>query len=261
MLTRSRTAPGLGLVVSIAVATAFTASRGGDKSHETPHWTYEGESGPEHWGDLDSSFEECKLGKLQSPIDIPAATLHPQPLDPIRFAYKPGRARVVDNGHTVMVTYPPGSMVRIGTAEYEIQQLHFHMPAEETIDGKSFPLGAHLVHKNKEGKLAVIAVLFQEGPANQGLAAAFAHIPPKSDKGEVSEGVKVDATSLLPKQRSYFTFQGSLTTPPCTEGVTWYVLRNPVTASAEQIATFAKHYPHDARPVQPLGGREIRESQ
>jgi len=199
------------LFVSIAFALACAASH---KAHEGPHWTYEGAEGPEHWGDLDPSFKECKLGHLQSPIDIPAATLHPAHLDPIQFEYKSAPLHIVDNGHTVMVTYPPGSVMRVGAAEYEVQQLHFHMPSEETIDGKSFPLGA-----------------------------------------------RIDATRLLPPQTSYFTFQGSLTTPPCTEGVTWYVLRTPATASADQIAAFAKRYPHDARPVQALGGREIRESE
>lgn len=245
------------VLASIAFASVAVAS---DKAHEAPHWTYEGAEGPEHWGELDPSFEPCKLGHLQSPIDIPAATLHPAHLDPIQFAYKPTRLHIVDNGHTVMVTYPPASRIRIGAAEYEVQQLHFHMPAEETIDGKSFPLGAHIVHKDKHGKLAVVAILFQEGPANPGLAAAFGHMPVKAGIEEAPHA-RIDATSLLPQQHSYFTFQGSLTTPPCTEGVTWYVLRTPATASADQIAAFAKRYPHDARPVQPLEGREIRESE
>lgn len=246
------------LFVSIAFALACAASH---KAHEGPHWTYEGAEGPEHWGDLDPSFKECKLGHLQSPIDIPAATLHPAHLDPIQFEYKSAPLHIVDNGHTVMVTYPPGSVMRVGAAEYEVQQLHFHMPSEETIDGKSFPLGAHIVHKDKQGHLAVVAVLFEEGPANSGLADAFGHMPGHAGKEEAPGGARIDATRLLPPQTSYFTFQGSLTTPPCTEGVTWYVLRTPATASADQIAAFAKRYPHDARPVQALGGREIRESE
>lgn len=240
------------LVVCIGSASA---------AHHGPHWTYEGHEGPEHWGDLDPSFKDCRLGHLQSPIDIPAATIHPTPLDPIHFEYKAVPLHIVDNGHTVMATYPPGSVMRVGSAEYEVQQVHFHEPSEEAIDGKHFPLVAHIVHKDKDGHLAVVAVLFEEGAASPGLAVAFGHMPAPSGTEEAPAGTKFNAKLLLPKQTSYFTYQGSLTTPPCTEGVTWYVLRTPATASAEQIAAFGKRYSNDARPVQPLDGREIRASE
>jgi carbonic anhydrase len=226
-----------------------------------PHWTYEGNEGPEHWGDLDQSFQACKLGHLQSPIDILSASIKTEPLDPIRFDYKPAPLRVMDNGHTEMVTYAPGSTIHIGNAEYELQQVHFHRPSEEKIDGKSFPLVAHLVHKDKQGKLAVVAVLFQEGPANPELASVFGHLPADRNHELAPAGAKIDASGLLPASKTYWTFQGSLTTPPCTEGVTWYVLRMTSSASAEQIEAFAKHYPHNARPVQPVGDRGIRASQ
>jgi carbonic anhydrase len=249
MLKRS-----LVLVASIAFASALA-------DHGAPHWSYEGAEGPEHWGDLDPSFKDCKLGHLQSPIDIPAASLHPTHLDPLHFDYKAVPLHIVDNGHTVMATVPPGSVLRVGTAEYEVQQIHFHEPSEEAIDGKHFPLVAHIVHKDEQGHLAVVAVLFKEGAASRGLTAAFGHMPAPTGKEEAPRGAKINAKWLLPSQTSYFTFQGSLTTPPCTEGVTWYVLRTPATASAEQIAAFGKRYPHDARPVQPIDGREIRASE
>ncbi len=253
MSQRPRVAGCLVVAFSLALATAALA--------ESKHWTYRGEAGPEHWGDLDKSFETCKLGHVQSPIDIPAAAIEPERLDPIRFEYAAAPLRIVDNGHTEMVNAPPGSVIRVGGAEYELQQFHFHRPSEEKIDGKPFAMVAHLVHRAKDGKLAVVAVLFEEGAANPGLAPVFAHFPAEEGKEEAPAGVMVDPSRLLPAKRSYFTFPGSLTTPPCTEGVTWFVLRTPSTASAEQIAAFAKHYPGNARPVQPLEGRKIRAGQ
>ena len=249
------------LVVSTAVL-ALTASAFGAAHHgkSAPHFTYEGADGPEHWGDLDPSFQTCKLGHVQSPIDIPAATLKAEHLDPIVFDYKSSPLDVVDNGHTIMATYGHGSTIHIGAATYELQQIHFHRPSEERIDGKSYAMVAHLVHKDHDGKLAVVAILFEEGAPNPTLATIFDHVP-AGHKEQAPNGVDLDANRLLPAVTSYFTFAGSLTTPPCTEGVTWYVLRHPATASKEQIAAFAKHYAHNARPTQPLAGRAIRESE
>lgn len=253
LATRSAGAP--------PAAPPATAPASHDHAHAAPHWTYEGPDGPAHWGDLDPSYQTCKLGHLQSPIDIPASKLKASHLDPIQFDYKPSPLEIVDNGHTVMATAAPGSFIRIGSAEYELQQVHFHRPSEETVDGKHFAMVAHLVHKNKEGALAVVAVLFEEGTPNATLAALFAHLPTTPSKQESPSGVQLDAAKLLPSTTAYYTFSGSLTTPPCTEGVTWYVLRKPATASAGQLAAFAKRYPHNARPTQPLDGREIRESE
>ena len=248
------------IVVVCAVSGVAGVAPGAHTSGGPPHWTYEGEEGPEHWGDLDASFETCKTGHLQSPIDIPAASIKAEPLDPIRFDYHATPLRVTDNGHTEMVTCAPGSAMHVGQAAYALQQFHFHMPSEEMIDGKPFAMVAHLVHKSEDGRLAVVAVLFQEGAANPALATVLAHLPGAAGKEEAPAGVDVDVTRLLPANASYITYQGSLTTPPCTEGVTWYVLRTPATASKEQIALFARRYPHNARPVQPLDGREIHAS-
>ena len=230
-------------------------------SGEPPHWAYDGEEGPSHWGDLDPAFATCSLGHLQSPIDIPAASIKPEHLDPIRFDYSEAPLRVSDNGHTEMIAYPPGSTIRVGSAEYALQQIHFHRPSEEMVDGQPFAMVAHFVHQKKGGGLAVVAVLFQEGADNPALARIFDHLPAAPGKEEALAGVAVDASALLPPSKSYFTFEGSLTTPPCSEGVTWFVLRTPVTASVGQISAFARHYPHNVRPVQPVGGRQIRASQ
>ena len=262
MPNRSLTAAALAAVATLSLAASHPAAAPAAREvGHAQHWSYDGASGPEHWGDLDASFEACKLGHRQSPIDIPAATIKAAKLDPIRFEYRPAPLRVVDNGHTVMATYAPGSVIRIGAAEYELQQFHLHHPAEERIDGKSFPLDVHLVHRDRQGKLAVVAVLFREGAANPSLETVLGRLPSKKNEEALPSGVVVDASALLPAEASYLTFPGSLTTPPCSEGVTWYVLRTPVTASAEQIAAFAKRYPHNARPVQPVEGRDIRASE
>ena len=253
-----------GLVAAAVVVLAPTVPAGehaAHKSGEPPHWSYDGAEGPEHWGDLDPAFAACKLGHRQSPIDIPAAKIKAVLLPAIRFDYKATPLRVTDNGHTVLAKYAPGSVIHVGEAKYELQQLHFHHPSEEHIDGKSFAMDAHLVHRDQDGRLAVVAILFQEGAPNPALAAVFGHLPAGPGKEATAVGTEIDASKLLPAKHAYFTFDGSLTTPPCTEGVTWYVLRVPVTASAEQLAAFAQRYPNDARPVQPIGDREIRASQ
>jgi carbonic anhydrase len=221
-----------------------------------PHWTYEGEHGPAHWGHLDSAYGTCQLGKYQSPIDIRGAK--PADLPAIAFSYQPSPLKLLDNGHTVQVTYAPGSFITVGDRRYELQQFHFHHPAEEKVNGKSYPLVAHLVHKDAEGKLAVIAVLLTDGKRNPFIEELWRYLPAEEGKETAPAGVSIDATRLLPAQRGYFTFTGSLTTPPCTEGVTWFVLRSPAQISRDEVAAFAKKFPHNARPVQPLNGRVVQ---
>jgi carbonic anhydrase len=223
-----------------------------------PHWTYEGEHGPSHWAALDSAYQECKLGKHQSPIDIKGAKVSKLPA--IEFAYQAAPLKVIDNGHTIQVTYAPASTITVGDRKYELVQFHFHHPAEEKVNGRSFPLVAHLVHKSADGRLAVVAVLFTEGKANPTLEGLWKALPAEEGKEVAPEGATVDAASLLPAQHGYYTFEGSLTTPPCTEGVTWFVLKAPAHLSKEQVAVFAKRYPHNARPVQPLNARVIQAS-
>jgi len=221
-----------------------------------PHWTYEGEHGPAHWGALDTAFETCKLGKHQSPIDIRGAKAAALPA--IQFAYQPSPLQLVDNGHTVQVTYAPGSFITVGDQKYELQQFHFHHPSEEKVNGKSYPLVAHLVHENAEGKLAVVAVLLANGQANPFVEEVWKYLPAEEGKEIAPEGVSVDVTRLLPANRGYYTFTGSLTTPPCTEGVTWFVLKNPAQVSKDEVAAFAKKHANNARPVQPLNGRVVQ---
>lgn len=242
----------------LLVALAWAPAPLGAEPGSHPHWTYEGEHGPAHWGGMDQAYQECKIGHHQSPIDIRGAKAADLPA--IEFSYQPSPLKVIDNGHTVQVTYAPGSSITVGDQKYELQQFHFHHPAEEKVNGKSYPLVVHLVHKNAEGKLAVVAVLLADGQANPFIAELWQHLPAEEGKEVAPEGVNVDASGLLPADRGYYTFTGSLTTPPCTEGVTWFVLKNPGQISKDQVAAFAKKFPHNARPVQPLNGRTIQAS-
>jgi carbonic anhydrase len=249
--------PGIALCATLSMTAA--PARAGEAEHSTQHhWDYGKEHGPEHWGDLDPEFATCKVGHRQSPIDIQEAVKAGLP--PIQFDYGPSPLRIVDNGHTVMATYGPGSSIRVGEDRYELKQLHFHRPSENTVRGKRYEMEAHLVHADERGRLAVVAVLLETGQENALVRELWNDIPAEKGKEEVREKVQVNAADLLPASRGYYTFEGSLTTPPCTENVTWLVLKQPVQLSAAELAQFSKLYPDDARPSQPLQGRAVRES-
>ncbi|HEU0201286.1 MAG TPA: carbonic anhydrase family protein [Burkholderiaceae bacterium] len=168
--------------------------------------------------------------------------------------------RVIDNGHTIQVNYAPGSRITVGSDTYELVQFHFHRPSEERIEGKAYAMVAHLVHRSVAGKLAVVGVLLESGAPNPLLETLWRHLPPAKELESARKDVTIDASHLLPADRGYYTFPGSLTTPPCTENVRWLVLKQPVRVSAEQIATFAQRYPNNARPVQPLNARVVQET-
>jgi carbonic anhydrase len=221
-------------------------------------WSYEGAEGPEHWGELKSDYALCRLGKHQSPIDIRDA--RPQSLPPVQIVYKTTPLRIVNNGHTVQINYAPGSFIVVAGKQYELRQFHFHHPSEEHIQGKPSDMVIHLVHGDSEGHLAVIAVLLKQGKANSALQKLWDHLPSAEGSEESPAGVEVNAADLLPETLGYYTFTGSLTTPPCSESVTWFVLKTPVEVSAEEVAAFAKLYPHNARPIQSLNGRPVLES-
>lgn len=220
------------------------------------HWSYQGHSGAAHWAELDENFKTCGLGKAQSPINIETRKTEKSDLKPIDFAYAGAAAEVVNNGHTIQVNLPLAGGATIGGEEYQLLQFHFHTPSEEQINGKSYPMVAHFVHKNAEGKLAVVSVLFKKGKENTALAPLFAHLPAKEGETLALEG-SLNAADVLPADRDYFAFTGSLTTPPCSEEVRWQVLKTPVEVSAGQIAAFRKLYRMNARPVQPLNGRRV----
>lgn len=241
-------------IFSLIPCTVFALLSFSQLAHHTPHWSYLGATGPVHWGDLSSEFSTCKTGHQQSPINITDPV--PSDLPTIEFHYEPATLKIIDNGHTVQVNYPPGSYITVGNQRYQLLQFHFHHPSEELIQGKVYDLGIHLVHEDAEGHKAVVAVLVNQGQNNRALQTIFSHLPKSRDK-EVATAVPIDARNLLPDRRGYYTFPGSLTTPPCSEGVTWFVLKTPLTLSTSELAEFAKLYPHDARPVQQLNGRHI----
>lgn len=238
-------------LLAIAAGVAATAAA---PSH---HWSYSGAEGPSHWAELDKEFVACGAGKSQSPIDISTKTVHAAALPPLDFNYKTSALHIVDNGHTVQVSADPGSFLKVGNHRYELVQLHFHHPSEERLNGKSFEMEAHLVHRDAKGKLAVVAVLIDPGQQNEVIETLWKHLPKAKEAEESPAGVRFDPAALIPPSHSYFTYMGSLTTPPCAEGVRWIVLKSPRTLSKLEIATFASLYPNDARPVQKLNGREV----
>jgi carbonic anhydrase len=227
---------------------------------KTP-WSYDGEKGPGHWGDLDPDFAACKAGREQSPIDIRHAQKAELPA--LRFEYKSGPLKIINNGYTaVRVNYAPGNgnFLVVGDQRYELTQFHFHRPSEEYIHGKSYDMVAHLMHKSSDGKVAAVAVLLNAGSANSTIQQLWQDMPMTPGKEEEIAGAEMNPAGLLPRDTGYYTYMGSLTAPPCTEGVTWFVLKTPVDISTAQINAFARLYPHDVRPVQPLCGRVVKES-
>lgn len=222
------------------------------------HWDYSKEHGPSHWGQLSPEFVECVNGHQQSPIDI--RSTQKEELPPIRFDYKPSALDIIDNGHTIMINYGPGNFLYVGDKKYELKQFHFHRPSEEKIEGKQYPMSLHLVHADQEGKIAVVAVLLQQGDGNALMHELWQEMPKEKEKDERFDNIQIDADGLVPADHGYYTFDGSLTTPPCSEGVTWYVMKHPVTVSTAEIKKFSKLYRHNARPTQPLYDRVIMES-
>jgi carbonic anhydrase len=226
-------------------------------THAAGHWAYEGDAGPQSWGRLNPEFVKCSSGERQSPIDIRDGMK--LQLDPVQFEYRPSSFRVIDNGHTVQVNVAGGNSIEVTGRRYSLVQFHFHRPSEERIDGRQFDMVVHLVHKAMDGRLAVIAVLLDQGSAHPLVQTVWNNLP--LEKGEeVPAKSLLDLNALLPAERNYFTYMGSLTTPPCSEGVLWMVMKQPVQISQEQIGIFARLYPMNARPIQSASGRLIKES-
>lgn len=227
----------------------------GDHGHGA-HWGYEGHGAPEHWGDLGKEFATCKNGHQQSPINIDTRVAGGGAGAPVSVDYKPSPLKVVNNGHTIQVDYQPGSSITVGGMRYELVQFHFHAPSEHTIDGKAGDMVVHLVHKSAEGKLAVIGVLMDKGAENAELGKIWSHLPREAGHSEAKE-TTINASALLPADLRYYGYTGSLTTPPCTEGVSWMVLANRGSVSAGQVKAFTDIFPKSVRPVQPVHGRQV----
>lgn len=224
--------------------------------HSLPHWTYEGEEGPSNWGELDPAYERCESGKSQSPIDI--STPNAKGLKNIIFHYQPSEVNILNNGHTVQVNYDAGSYIELDGVRYDVAQFHYHAPSEHEIDGKSFAAELHIVHKSADGSLAVVGLMLQEGADNAAFAPFVQNLPAKKSDAK-DAGLKINAAALLPSVQTTFRYSGSLTTPPCSEGVHWLVMTTPVELSAAQLSKLESIHEGNNRPVQPLHDRTLVE--
>ncbi|MFI8615235.1 carbonic anhydrase [Acidovorax sp. NPDC077693] len=240
-------------LAAIALCTAAAANA----QSANPHWEYKGKHGATHWGELEAGFEACARGAAQSPVNIRKTVKEALPA--LDFQYTPAAPTLLNNGHTVQVNMPAGSKLVVDGKPMELLQFHFHTPSEEAIGGKRAAMVAHFVHKAEDGTLGVVAVLIQPGKANAAWAPIFAHLPRAGEQVTVN-GLSLDASSLLPASKGYYSFAGSLTTPPCSEGVQWMVLKEPVKLSPQQINAFRHMYSANARPLQPINSRVIKES-
>jgi len=247
-----------GKSLALAFGSALVIGAGCCCGAERAQWTYAGATGPAKWGSLSKEFVLCKQGTAQSPIDIQDADARKGDLPPLLFNYKPSPLRIIDNGHTIQIDYAPGSFVSVEGKRYELVELHFHKPSEQKIDGKGHDMEADLLHKGSDGKIAVIAVPLDAGKENGLIKTIWDNLPQDKGKERVLDAVKINALELLPQSKGYYTFTGSLTTPPCSEGVTWFVLKTPIQVSPEEIARLGKVYPMNARPVQPRNDRDIQ---
>jgi len=223
-------------------------------------WTYEGAA---HWSELDTAYAACNTGKEQSPIDIRGTTKANLP--PLRFAYTSGPLNyLINNGHTIRVNFhdAPGSgnAMFVGDKRYDLTQFHFHRLSEERINGRSYDMVVHLMHQSSDGAVVGVAVFLTAGRSNPTVQRIWDRMPRSAGPETNVPGVAVNPQDLLPLDGSYYTYQGSLTAPPCTEGVTWFVMKTPVEVSRDQITAFAALYPSNVRPLQPLNGRVVREA-
>ena len=249
---------------SAPIAGAATAATAPATVSDAP-WHYEGDEGPAHWGTLSAKFASCQSGRAQSPIDI-VAPMRRDTSDAVVLKFAPASLRIVhhdhvadaiNNGHTIQVNYSEGDTLIVGGSAYQLVQYHFHAPSEHTVDGTQFPMEMHLVHTNADGQLAVIGVLIAEGAHNAAFDPIWTNLPATKGVENHLEHVTVDVDALLPRARTTYRYDGSLTTPPCSEGVKWFMMTTPIALSKTQIAAFAALFHGNNRPVQPLNGRPV----
>lgn len=242
-----------GAICAAAGAMLSGAVLAADGAHQ---WTYEGATGPDHWAELSSDFKTCQAGQKQTPINLTGAARGDEPAP--QFDYRSFPIKILNNGHTIQVNAAPGSSISIGGTKYELAQFHFHHPSEHLLNGKAFEIELHLVHKSAAGGLAVVGVFLKPGKENAALKAVFDQMP--REKGpEVAAQGSVDPAQLLPANRGFYRYAGSLTTPPCSEGIVWTVFKEPVELSPAQAKQFSDLFKNNARPIQSLHGRPLVE--
>jgi len=229
--------------------------------NNTIHWGYTGASGPQHWGDLAPENIMCKIGKNQSPIDLrDNAAMGTIGLPQLDVVYQNVPLKVINNGHTVQVNYPLGSYIKVGGHRYELLQFHFHTPSEHKKEGFNYPMEMHLVHKDGDGHLAVMSILFQEGEENETLDALLTNLPRDVGKQHVHKDASLNPAGFIPANTDFYKYSGSLTTPPCSEGVSWMVFKQPIQASAEQIQQLNELMGDNSRPFQATNARSVLKS-
>jgi carbonic anhydrase len=244
-----------GVFVCLAFAT-FNASA--EPAHE---WGYSGEHGPAHWGEISKDFHACESGRAESPIDIGSAKKAPADMPRLKISYQPLPIDITNTGHSVQFNAAPGTdSISLGDVAYQLVQFHFHAPGEERFAGKASVMDAHFVHHADDGKLLVLAVQFKLGTKpNPVIQALLDRIPHEKGAEMMAKGVTINPLDLLPKNTGYYTYSGSLTTPPCSEGVTWIEFKEPITITQQQLHAMRGFYHGNQRPVQALNGRDIWE--
>jgi carbonic anhydrase len=241
----------------LTAALACPLCRRAMAADQPPAYGYSGADGPEHWGDLSPDWRVCGVGTQQSPINLAGAI--GARLQPVQIDYKTTPLRIWNNAHYILTTVPAGSTVRVAGVSYTLMNFHFHHPSEHHLDGRAFPMEAHFVNQAADGSLCAVGVFIVPGRANPVLGQVVQEMPSQPGADTPVPGVTVEPMDLLPKNRSYFRYMGSVTTPPCPETVTWVVFRTPIEASSEQIARYASVFPMDARPLQPAYRRVVLE--
>lgn len=242
----------LGLVLALSMAGGQFAGHSA-RASEDVHWAYEGEAGPEHWGELSPDFALCSDGTEQTPIDISSMT--PDNPSGIAFQYLPSKLNIGNNGHTIQIDYDKGSSIMMDGVQYDLLQFHFHAQSEHAIDGAHSDMEVHFVHKSADGKLAVVGALIHSGTENAAYAPIMSNLPAEEQAATAVPGVNIDADDLLPADHSYWNYHGSLTTPPCSEGVNWLLMNHPLEMSAAQIAAYTEIYSNNSRPLQAFNDR------
>ena len=239
----------------LMATTGWSCAPSGPSGHgHAFDWGYTGTTGPEHWGTIKPEYATCKSGRNQSPVDLTSAVA--AELSPLTLDYQETALDLINNGHTLQVNHTNGSRLTMGGRTYELVQFHFHSPSEHVIDGDSHAMEAHLVHQSADGQLAVLGILLDVGEENKFLRDLW-DVEATHGMRTTVEHVRINVSDLLPEDRAYFKYSGSLTTPPCTEGVHWVVFRQPSHVSVEQVAHFREVFELSSRPVQPIHSRSV----
>jgi len=247
MLKRSLIRAGL---ISLIALNAFASE--GYKAH----WSYDEKTGSEHWGDLEDKYKICKIGNSQSPIDLSKKTSKKSDLKKLELHYKNVKLNIKNNGHTIQIDYPAGSYANFNGKKYDLLQFHFHVPSEHTFSKNAKPMEVHLVHKSKDEQLAVLGVLFDVRDENKFLAKFWDKLPVNGENKNYNTVINI--SDILPENKTYYNYSGSLTTPPCSEGVNWHVMTTVNYVSQDQVDTFKEFFNHNARPTKPLNEREVK---